>query len=240
MKAKVQLSIGIVSLIALLVYTLAHTGALLAQYVTPPVIGYIAAFGIEAAIVSLSLRIGDLRKSQQAAGFFYFVLVSTVIVSALANISEGFRTMYQEALTLANVQRLDYAQAAIGVTSTGLISLIVLALSEIVGADVTQTVKLTEKERAKKVSLTGDVTPESVTPEITLDQARQSKLLQDNATKATRLEAIVTTLSDNPAIDVTDLATQVNVSRQTVYRDLAELQQVGRLHKNGNGWQVVA
>jgi hypothetical protein len=100
MKAKIQLSVGIVSLVALLAYTLAHTGALLAQYVSPGFIGYVAAFGIELSIVSLSLRIGDLRKSQQSTGFFLFVLVSVVIVSAIANVSEGFYTMYQEQLTL--------------------------------------------------------------------------------------------------------------------------------------------
>ncbi len=248
MKAKFQLGIGIVSLIALLVYTLAHTGALLAQYVSPVFIGYIAAFGIEAAIVSLSLRIGDLRKSQQSATFFYFVLVSTVIISAIANIAEGFYTMHGEHLTLSTVRQLDLVQAVIGVTATGLISLIVLALSEIVGTDVTQTVKQAEKERNKKVSLT-TVDSENITPDVTdsavfettpeqAEKARQAKQQQDSVTRAQRLDSIVTTLSVNPLMDVTDLASQVGVSRQTVYRDLDELQQAGRLHKNGNGWEV--
>lgn len=241
MKAKVQLTAGIVSLIALLVYTLAHTGSLLSQYVSPGYIGYIAALGIEVSIVSLSLRIGDLRKSQQSIRFFLFVLVSTVIVSAIANISEGFYTMYHEHLTFETIGKLDLVQSIIGVTATGLISLIVLALSEIVGTDVTQTVKQVEKEKREKVSLSSSVTPENVTLEATPEQAekaREAKALQDNITRSQRLESIVTTLSLNPQMDVTDLASQVGVSRQTVYRDINELETAGRLHKNGNGWEV--
>lgn len=234
MKAKIQLTAGIVSLIALLVYTLAHTGALLSQYVTPGFIGYVAALGIEISIVSLSLRIGDLRKSQQAAGFFFFVLVSVVIVSAIANVSEGFYTMYQEQLTLQSVRQLDLVQSLIGVSATGLISLIVLALSEIVGTDVTQTVKQVEKERKGKVSSTV-VSDTSGNP---LETARQAKTLQDAETKAERLNRIVTQLGVNPQASVTELATVVSASRQTVYRDLDELQQAGKLHKNGSGWEV--
>lgn len=237
MKAKTQLVVGIVSLIALLVYTLAHTGALLAQYVTPGFIGYVAAFGIEMSIVSLSLRIGDLRKSQQSTGFFLFVLVSVVVVSAIANVSEGFYTMYQEHLTLSNVRQLDLVQGVIGVSATGLISLIVLALSEIVGTDVTQTVKLVEKERKEKVSLTEEYSP-NVTELATIEAARQAKMLQDSVTRSERLDTIVTALSLNPQMDVTELASQVGVSRQTIYRDLDELKQVGKVHKNGDGWGV--
>lgn len=236
MKAKAQLLIGIVSLIALLVYTLAHTGALLSQYVKPGVIGYVAAFGIEASIVSLSLRIGELRKGKQSARFFFFVLVSVVIVSAVANVAEGFYTMHGAHLTLVTVRQLDLVQAVIGVTATGLISLIVLALSEIVGTDATEAVKIFEKSRKPEVSLT-EKNNQDVTAGPSIETARQAKMLQDAATKEQRQQVIVTTLTGNPQADVTALATLAGVSRQTIYRDLAELEQAGAIvrHTNGNG-----
>lgn len=62
--ARAQAVFGAVSLIALLLYTWTHTGALLARYVEPDKVGYICAFGVELAVVSLSLRIGDLRRSE--------------------------------------------------------------------------------------------------------------------------------------------------------------------------------
>ena len=144
-KDVVQVVIGGLSLLALLSYTLVHTGGLLSSYVQPGIVGYLAAFGIELSIVGLSLRIGDLRKSGQDVRFFVGVLVAVVSVSAMANVAEGFRVSEGVKLTLATVTRLDIIQAAIGLSATGLISLIVFALAEIVGTDVNTVVKQAEK-----------------------------------------------------------------------------------------------
>lgn len=234
MKTKIQLIVGIVSLVTLLVYTLAHTGGLLSQYVKPAFIGYIAAFGIESAIVSLSLRIGDLRKSQQSTKFFYFVLLSTVVVSAIANTAEGFLTSEGVKLTLSTVARLDIVQAVIGLTATGLISLIVLALSEIVGTDVNAAVKLIDKPTVKRVSITEEIN----TFPVDIEQARTAKAEQDNVNRNQRLDTLVNTLRDKPDTGPSQLAELLNVSRQTVYKDLTELVNAGTLHKNGNGYEV--
>ncbi len=240
MKTKVQLITGIVSLIALLAYTLVHTGGLLAVYVTPGFVGYVAAFGIEASIVSLSLRIGELRKSNQSTIFFLFVLIATVIVSAVANVSEGFHTSQGVSLTLETVRQLDIVQAMIGVTATGLISLIVLALSEIVGSDVTQTVKLVEKERkAKKKELPQELSHTEESNSI--ETAREFKALQDEVARTDRHGIIVDTLRQKPMESkeiVKKIVTLTGVSRQTVYRDINTLVETGALHKNGGGYEV--
>lgn len=147
-KLNVQLIAGIIALASLLAYTLVHTGGLLAHYINPPFVGYVAALGIEASIVGLSLRIGDLKRSKQSTKFFIFVLVAVVIVSAIANIAEGFYTQQKHFLTLATIQQLDPIQAVIGLTATGLISLIVLAMSEIIGTDLTAVAKQAAKDDA--------------------------------------------------------------------------------------------
>ena len=148
-KNSVQLVVGAISLIALLAYTLVHTGSLLARYIEPSFVGYIAAFGIELSVAGLSLRIGELRRSKQKAGFFVFVLVAVVFVSALANVAEGFATQQEQAMTLANISQLDPIQAIVGLAATGLISLIVLALSEIIGTDISLIAKQAELDRKK-------------------------------------------------------------------------------------------
>lgn len=147
-KLNIQLVAGVVALIALLTYTLVHTGGLLAHYIHPPFVGYVAAFGIETAVVGLSLRIGDLKRSKQSTTFFISVLVAVVIVSAIANIAEGFYTQQGKYLTLETVSQLDPIQAVIGLTATGLISLIVLAMSEIIGTDLTAVAKQAAKDDA--------------------------------------------------------------------------------------------
>ena len=158
MKQRLQLMAGSVALTALLTYTLVHTGGLLAAYVEPSFVGYIAAFGIESAIVSLSLRIGDVKRSGQKPGFFYFALVSAVVVSAIANISEGFAVSQGVKLTVASVNQLDIVQAIIGISATGLISLLVLVLSEIVGTDVNVAVKASRRQATKAALSTPNLT----------------------------------------------------------------------------------
>lgn len=216
MKAKAQLTVGIISLVALLAYTLVHTGGLLARYIEPGLIGYIAAFGIEASVVSLSLRIGELRKSKQSTKFFVFVLVSVVIVSAIANIAEGFEAAQGVTLTLETVKQLDVVQATIGLTATGLISLIVLALSEIVGTDVTQTIKVVEKERREATK--NDDKWSSVNDNLSsIDKAQQARLSKIDERRQMVLSLLRQGLSEN------DMADRLDVSVRTIQRDIVTL-----------------
>jgi len=238
MKAQVQIAAGAVSLVALLAYTLVHTGGLLSAYVQPGFVGYVAAFGIELAIVSLSLRIGDLRKANQNVGFFLFVLVSVVIVSALANVAEGFQVAQGERLTLATVQKLDAIEAIIGLAATGLISLIVLALSEIVGSDVQTAVTLAERER-KTSERSGRATVQHATqPASNLDSLEAANTARLKA-KAEALDALLVYLDAKPDASLAEAGVVIGRSKSTVGNYVEELVAAGRLKKNGAGWEVV-
>lgn len=226
MKAKIQMSAGIISLIGLLAYTLVHTGGLLAHYINPALVGYVAALGIEVAIVSLSLRIGDLRKSQQNYGFFFFVLVSVVIVSALANVAEGFATSEGVPMTIANVRQLDIVQSIVGLAATGLISLIVLALSEIIGSDVQSLVAAAERERRKV---------EKQTEMSSIEAARQTDLELDARNKEQKLTAMLDIWRIKPNARPADVYKTVEISRSAYYTYLSELLTSGRISKNGDG-----
>jgi len=52
------------------------------------------------------------------------------------------------------------------------------------------------------------------------------------------LDAIVDIYRDNPKAGATDIARQLGIGRSTVYTYNAELEQSGRIAKNGNGWIV--
>lgn len=69
-------------------------------------------------------------------------------------------------------------------------------------------------------------------------QARQAKTEQDSAERDSRLTKLIEILSVNPLANVSSLAEQLEVSRQTIYKDLSTLQGQGIVHKNGNGWEV--
>ncbi len=147
--AQAQAVFGAVSLVALLVYTFWHTGSLLGHYVHPVLFGYICAFGIELAIVSLSLRIGQERRNGATGAGFVAVLVAVLVVSAFANVAEGYATAYATTLTLRSIQGIDPLQAVIGVAATGLISVIVFALSDIIGGDVRKAAQAAERAERK-------------------------------------------------------------------------------------------
>ena len=227
MKNKIQLAAGVISLAALLTYTLIHTGGLLARYITPPWAGYVAALGIEIAIVSLSLRIGDLRKSGLNAGWFLFVLVSVVVVSALANVYEGFHTYYGQPLTVATVGNLDAIQAAIGLAATGLISLIVLALSEIIGSDVQTIAAAAERQRRKNATVASGNTAETAPSDAALAEINAAKV----ASKEAKKEQLAAILASAPETNNTQLAAALDVSRATVRNYRRELSLNGH-HKN--------
>lgn len=232
-KSVLQSLFGTVSLLALLAYTFVHTGGLLAHYVRPEFVGYIAAFGIEASIVSLSLRIGDMRKSNQSTLFFVFVLVSVMLVSALANVSEGFTVSQGATLTLTTVKQLDVVQAVIGMAATGLISLVTLGLSEIIGTDVKVAVKVTGKERKKQERETDGTTGFASTP----DTAAHAREARANG-KQEAMDALLTFYADNPGASYAEAGRHIDRSRQTVSGYVDELVSAGRLEKNGAGVEV--
>lgn len=181
--ARAQAVFGAVSLVALLLYTWTHTGALLARYVEPDKVGYICAFGVELAVVSLSLRIGDLRRSGQTAGLFVGVLVAVLVVSALANIAEGYAAMYDgQLLTLDRIHTLDRLQALFGLSATGLISVIVFALSDIIGSDVRRAA---ERPMQPAQPVTPPVHLDSAPPARTEQPARPPRAARAPAEQAT-------------------------------------------------------
>ena len=250
MKAKIQIGVTILSLMALLTYTLVHTGGLLARYVHPEIIGYVAAFGIEAAVVSLSLRIGELRRTRQSPGFFLFVLIAVVVVSAVANIAEGFTAVQGAALTLATVRSLDPVQAFIGLAATGLVSLIVLALAEILGTDVETAVKQADKER-KRQPVSKMVLGETAVPTTnsqsnnaeespSIERARAAKAEKDALSRAEAMELLLTFVAEHPDASLSRIGRYIDRSKTTVSNYVRELEESGQLRRNGEGWQLLS
>jgi hypothetical protein len=67
-----------------------------------------------------------------------------------------------------------------------------------------------------------------------LDALQAGRKAKRNA----RLDALLAFYVSNPEGNPTEAAQAIGVSRQTIYTYNAELEQAGRLQKNGNGWEV--
>jgi len=85
----------------------------------------------------------------------------------------------------------------------------------------------TSSQMSNRASNAGNLTD-------SLALARQSRKVKHN----TRLDTLLTYYLDNPDAGPTEAAGVLNVSRQTIYTYQAELEEAGRLHKNGSGWEV--
>jgi len=129
------------STFCILLYTWFHTGAVLQSYIDVWPVGYIAAIGIELSIVGMSLEIGWLRHQKKNASTQIAILVAVLAVSALANIYEGYKVSTDNQL---EVVLMDYnlVLPIVLIVSTGLLSIIAFALSEMVSSTVEDTVKL--------------------------------------------------------------------------------------------------
>ena len=144
---RTQMIIAGLALTGLLAYTFVHTGGLMSRYIHPAFVGYMAAFGVELTVAGISFRLASLKRKQLTSRSLLFILISALFVSALANISEGYTVRYGKSLTWVNLGDIDYIQAVIGIAATGLISLMVFAISELIGVDVEAVVKQTEREQ---------------------------------------------------------------------------------------------
>lgn len=188
------IALSILTLFALLAYTFVHTGGLLSRYVDPPWVGKVAAFGVEAAIITMSIRIGKLlrRLAQSrykgAEGWLSLfwqgsTLLFVLAVSAAANVVEGYKVRYGLELTIDNIQDLDGLQISIGLLATGLIPVVILSMTEIVSGEI-------------KVALEVDLQtldPVAATPAIELPKAEPVALPSPTPTQqahSTLLEAL--------------------------------------------------
>lgn len=125
-------TIGMFAMLCLLLYSWKHTGDLLARHIKPMQIGYICALGIELSVVWLSWKLGKTHTLKSMSGV---ALMMVVVVSAAANLSEGFYVRYEAEMTLSSFASIDWIQFGISVMATLLISIIVFALSEVLSGD---------------------------------------------------------------------------------------------------------
>ena len=195
----IQTGAAILATSLLLLYTWFHTGSLLARYIVIWPIGYVAAAGIEVAIVSLSLRLGQVGWKAQGTAVYKAALIMALVVSALANIAEGYAAMYTPTgakapalLTWKTLWRIDIVQGVLGIAATGLISILVYALADGIGGDVAHA----QDERA-------DFTPVATPP--ALDLQPLYSLLSTLHEQLTATSERLATLETRPAPDVTPL-----------------------------------
>ena len=234
-RAKLVTALSLLALACVLAYTFWHTGALLARYIDPGLLGYVAAAGVELTVIAMSLQfngLGDSGKSGFSKALFLFVFVATLTVSALANVSEGFRVSVGIEMTSVTFREIDPLVAIIGVSATGLLSLVTMSLAELLG-DSFGVVAGLASDLTRTVSKDVSIAKTSLSPD-TLELARVSRKHQ--AEQAT--DDLLTFYADNPTATQTQAGEAVARSRQWVSGQLTDLEAVGAIARNGQGVEV--
>jgi uncharacterized membrane protein YcjF (UPF0283 family) len=168
----------------------------------------------------------------------------------VANIAEGFTAVQGEQLTRESIQELDPVQAFIGLSATGLVSLIVLALAEILGTDVETAVKQAEREHKRQPGRSVAQTEISVQPGSanssktaefnSIERARAAKAEKDAVSNTEAMNILLRFVDDNPDASLSAIGQYINRSKTTVSNYVRALEQDGRLIRNGEGWQVLS
>lgn len=124
----------------ILAYTFVHTSNVLARYINPPFVGWLAGAGIELIIFSMSWKLATI-KGKEPNKLLYFTLIISLIVSTIANVAEGYYVSHKQELTWANIGNIDPIQALVGISSNLLLPILVFAVSELVGSDIERITK---------------------------------------------------------------------------------------------------
>jgi hypothetical protein len=207
--------------------------------------GYVQAVAVDVGLFALAIGIQDRRRQARPTLALWVGVGLFSLVSTYANLLHGL--YFATDIGLSSWAWLVGARPVI---LSGVLPALVIYLSEVAGDDRNYTAKIAERE-AKRAGRPVSSETATATPEMsstvaldaqpdTLAQARTVKGEQDAQAKAERVDKLLALCQANPDVGVTELAAAIGVSRTAVYKYVDELTAAGRLHKNGNGWEVKA
>ncbi len=114
-----------------------------------------------------------------------------------------------------------------------------------------QQIENEKAERKAERQTTRNVLPpqtiQDTKPDLSNDMSNQQKVdihfdKRQAGRKAkldNRLDALLEAFRNDPNLGVSDAARQLNVSRQTIYSYMDQLEQAGKIHRNGHGTEVI-
>lgn len=227
-------------MLCLLLYSWKHTGDLLARHINPMQIGYICALGIELSVVWLSWKLGKTHTLKSMSGV---ALMMVVVVSAAANLSEGFYVRYETEMTLSSFASIDWIQFGISVMATLLISIIVFALSEVLSGDSKKALStfveiphVVHKDSIAAISQTSPVIALNTTTQSKVNESKSKLNETTNETKRKQFDkptVLKEYILQNPNATYRDITANTPITNIAAIKPLA--QQIGYT-KTPNGW----
>lgn len=204
------------ALILALAGSLKHLAAIFASIDGNVFMGWLQAVAIDAGLFALAYSIRVRKVAKRSIKPLWFGVTVFTGISVYGNLSYG--------LMATNGNLPAWIVASKPYVLAASLPILVLFLSELLSDDRQHAAKEAEKE-AKKEAKKSKLPPYQ--PDITL--ANEARI----ATKEARKRQLVSIHRQNPAANITELATQLDVSRATVRNYGKELGL--EFAKNGNG-----
>ena len=184
--------------------------------------GLVQAVAIDAGLFALALGITQRRRVNRPSRWLWAGVAIFTGISVYANLAYGL-TFTLDALPGWVTDSKPYVLA-------GALPILVLYLAEIVGSDLSYAVKEAQKERkrAEKETSRTEGFP------MAIDQARAVR----SANKVQAMDGLLTFYQTNPDASYSEAGQAIGRSKTTVGSYLDELENSGRVERNGSGVQV--
>ena len=219
------------ALMLALIGSLKHLAAIFASIDEDHLMGWFQAVAIDAGLFALAYSI-RIRKNARRSTWPLWVGVGLFsLISIYGNYAYGLLSTQGELPEwISTIKPIILAAS---------LPILVLFLSELLSDD-RQHAQAEAEARAKaeakakaKAEASNNLPPSTLE---LLDQANQARTRD----KETAMENLLVYLDDNPEATLRQAGRAIGRSKATAGKYVTELQEAGRLHKNGHGWDVVA
>ena len=193
---------GTMCLIGILAATFLHTSAFMATFFYDSLIlGCIAAFAVDAGIVAMSIYKDEMMNDGQIVFLVRLVTIIVLIASAVANMSEGFKSAYDIQLTFASFMAMDIFTVVQWLCGTLIFPILAYIMCDVVSH---QNLVSYNKEP--------DYNSQIQQGQDYLEAARKKA----SSNKARRMKKLMRYLDENPDATLKEMADHVGVNSRTV------------------------
>lgn len=207
--------------------------------------GYVQAVAVDVGLFSLAIGIQQRRRQGRGTGVLWLGVLVFAGLSTYANLLHG--VMFKSGIDLSkwtsNAVIMGWLDFLRPVLLSGVLPLLVVYLSEVAGSDVQYQSELDAKERKRQEKAERQQASNSErlgTFPYPIGQARDMAVEQARQSKAQALDAMLDIYRADPNTTTSEVGRAIGRSRSTVSNYLTELEQAGRIRRNGDGVEVLA
>jgi len=233
---------GALCLIGILSATFMHSTTFMSQFFYHSLLlGAVAAFAIDAGVVSMSIFKDELIKDGELAWMVRVVTVLVLFASGIANMAEGFRSAYGIGLTMDSLTQLDPLTWTQWLAGTIVFPILAYVMCDTIGTrnlvalrqqQVRNNAQDGHAKRPITSSQNGHANRNGYTRASTMDMSAANAQVRRN--KQERMQMLEDFIDEYPDASLSEMAAAVGVSsRETVRKYLQEMGRKGR-HFTGN------